>query len=781
MNLHQLSLRLPAMILGLALLLCVVLIVLAQNSLTGKTKVLVQTRLETQAANSARELQTWFQSVGEDLNIVSADPNLGTYYQAMEDFFVAQGASATDVLQTRYIERNPFPVGERHKLNKAAANDIYDENHDQVNRKLASLVDIKGYYDVFIISAQGDVVYSVFKENDFATNLLEGEAALEGLAGVFQQARAKAPGEISFANFAPYTPSAGAPAAFMATRIDLGRGKADPVLAFQLSTGRLTTALSIPAQFGADRKAYLVNQYGQLGSIIEGFGDYKLLQRLPESEVIDSATRGESVFIDSGTGLSGNSVTSVSQGVQAYGSRFGLVVEADRAFLYSDLAKVGFELLLASLAILAVAALVGYFVSRSVTHPLGLIKSKMELIANGNYETQIEGVNRKDEFGAIARVLAGFLEKLRNIRQAEEERAEHAAKQAQVVEILSEGLTKLREGDLSFSIIEALGEDYDRLRLDFNKSIETLNHALVQVVDSAESIRNGAQEIAQASDDLSNRTENQAATLEETAAALDELTASVKSAAEGAKSVEDIVSQAKEEATQSGHVVRSAVEAMNKIESSSEQISQIIGVIDDIAFQTNLLALNAGVEASRAGESGKGFSVVASEVRALAQRSSEAAHEIKSLISGSTQQVEHGVDMVGKAGSALESIASRVSHISQLVSEIAAGASEQSAGLGEINIGVNQLDQVTQQNAAMVEQATAASHILQKDTSILADLVAGFTLKADRQALPDDDDSAPEDAALVYDQDIHIPPQKMDSPPSQARATGTHDSGWQDF
>jgi methyl-accepting chemotaxis protein len=204
------------------------------------------------------------------------------------------------------------------------------------------------------------------------------------------------------------------------------------------------------------------------------------------------------------------------------------------------------------------------------------------------------------------------------------------------------------------------------------------------------------------------------------------MTGSVKAAAEGARGVESAISDARNEAEVNREVVENAVSAMTEIEESSNQISQIIGVIDDIAFQTNLLALNAGVEAARAGEAGRGFAVVASEVRALAQRSSEAATEIKTLISNSSSQVERGVDLVGKAGQALQAIVGQVGHISGLVSGIAEGASEQSTGLNEINLGVAQLDQVTQQNAAMVEQATAASQLLNNDAARLTDLISSF-------------------------------------------------------
>jgi methyl-accepting chemotaxis protein len=258
--------------------------------------------------------------------------------------------------------------------------------------------------------------------------------------------------------------------------------------------------------------------------------------------------------------------------------------------------------------------------------------------------------------------------------------------------------------------------------------MQQMQDSMKVVAANASEIRSGAGEITQASDDLSKRTEQQAASLEETAAALDEITATVNKTAQGAREARDAVAQAKGDAEHSGVVVRDAVAAMSEIERSAQQISQIIGVIDEIAFQTNLLALNAGVEAARAGDAGKGFAVVAQEVRALAQRSAEAAKEIKTLISASSQQVERGVTLVGETGKVLERIVTQVAQINSVVAEIAASAQEQASGLAQVNTAVNQMDQVTQQNAAMVEQATAASHALARETQDLFQLIAKFDL-----------------------------------------------------
>jgi methyl-accepting chemotaxis protein len=371
------------------------------------------------------------------------------------------------------------------------------------------------------------------------------------------------------------------------------------------------------------------------------------------------------------------------------------------------------------------ALIIGTSLARAVNQ----VTRSMKGLAGGNNAVEIRGQERGDEIGEMARSLEVFRDALVEMQEKEMMKAEgRDAELNRVVEELSTKLALLSQGNLQIQIEERFPDDYEMLRSDFNNTVTNLHGIVGDVMDTSGSIANGAVEISQASEDLSHRTESQAATLEETAAALDELTASVKSAAEGAKAVEATMESARIEAESSDEVVQKAVAAMTEIEQSSASISQIISVIDDIAFQTNLLALNAGVEAARAGEAGRGFAVVASEVRALAQRSSGAAMEIKTLIDDSSKQVGRGVDLVGQAGEALQNIVSQVSQISKQVSGIAEGAAEQSTGLNEINSGMSQLDQVTQQNAAMVEQSTAASLLLKTDAGKLTDFMSNFDI-----------------------------------------------------
>ncbi|NGO63536.1 hypothetical protein G6N76_07605 [Rhizobium daejeonense] len=296
------------------------------------------------------------------------------------------------------------------------------------------------------------------------------------------------------------------------------------------------------------------------------------------------------------------------------------------------------------------------------------------------------------------------------------------------IEAINEGLAALASGDLTHRITAEMQPKAMSLKTNFNVAADKLFEMMRSVVTVIGSVRGGAVEIGRASDDLSRRTEQQAASLEETAAALEQITATVKRSAEGARKVADVTVDARASAEQSGGIVENAVVAMSQIEASSKEIGQIIGVIDEIAFQTNLLALNAGVEAARAGEAGKGFAVVAQEVRELAQRSANAAKDIKTLVTTSSQQVGQGVSLVGKTGEALHQIVRQIIEISALVNEIAASTQEQSVGLSQVNTAVNQMDQMTQQNAAMVEETNAASQSLAHEAENLAGLAQHFRL-----------------------------------------------------
>ena len=371
--------------------------------------------------------------------------------------------------------------------------------------------------------------------------------------------------------------------------------------------------------------------------------------------------------------------------------------------------------------------------------PVVEITETISSLAAGNLQVSTRFANRDDEVGSMAKAIEIFRA---NALQAEaqrtaqdEYRAEQAAivgraaeQQKQVVEGLARRLHSLAEGNLDSNIGEFFPEEYKRLRMDFNQAISELSGTLTEIRDSSNNVAAAASELGNGASELARRAEHQAATLEETAAAHDEITATVAKTLKIARDTATVVSAAKVRAEGSRHVVSDAIAAISTIEHSSREISQIIGVIDEIAFQTNLLALNAGVEAARAGEAGRGFAVVAQEVRALAQRSSAAAKQIRELITGAEKAVGEGVKLVGATGVTLNEIVDEVSDIAARVQQIAASSAEEALGLEEVNKAIGQLDMVTQQNAAIAEQSAAASQGLADEAERLVSLVSRFQI-----------------------------------------------------
>lgn len=399
--------------------------------------------------------------------------------------------------------------------------------------------------------------------------------------------------------------------------------------------------------------------------------------------------------------------------------------------------------ILTGLVLLMISAAVWFALSQ-IASPISRITSSMNGLASGDADTAVPYAGRSDEVGNMAaavevfrqneltkRQMAQDAERQRNLSdqervKREELDRERAAAMAQATSGLADGLKHLASGDLAFQLNNRFAEEFETLRADFNQAVDQLRTTITSVADATSSIDGGSREISRSADDLSKRTEQQAASLEETAAALDEITVNVANSSKRAEEARNVAILANESATQSGKVVANAVDAMQKIEQSSNEISNIIGVIDEIAFQTNLLALNAGVEAARAGEAGKGFAVVAQEVRELAQRSAKAAKEIKDLIRNSSAEVQNGVRLVSDTGTALRQIEGYIVTVNKHMDSIATSAREQSVGLGEVNTAVNQMDQVTQQNAAMVEETSAAGATLAMEANRLKELVGQF-------------------------------------------------------
>nr|WP_272953751.1 methyl-accepting chemotaxis protein [Ensifer canadensis] len=431
------------------------------------------------------------------------------------------------------------------------------------------------------------------------------------------------------------------------------------------------------------------------------------------------------------------------------GQRYQKENSASAVALGTRAAKEANLFFMVGLAVVSVVC-VGAFawMQSRVASPIVRLTNAMQALATGNRSIAIPGLNRQDEIGSMAQALAFFGRALEERQILEDEqrrlhdetdhrlRSTELAFEAASIEqrrallVLRDGLVHLSKGDLTVRIHETLSSEYEDLKTNFNDAVDALEQTVASVVETVVAVNQTAAQMTAISDELARRTEQQAASVEEAAAVLSEITSTVGRTASGASNANEVVRSVQAEASQSEAVVEDAVAAMGEIEGSSSQMSRIIATIDQISFQTNLLALNAGVEAARAGEAGKGFAVVAAEVRSLAQSSASAAKEINNLISGSGEQVAHGVELVGKAGATLKLIASRFEQIAAIVREISVGSNHQAEGLRGVNAAVDHIDKMTRENAHLVVDWNKTVQEILHRSEVLKVAVSGLTLRS---------------------------------------------------
>ncbi len=672
-------------------------------------------------------LVEWLDSVETDLLVLGAG-------RAVQDAIVQFTTSWNDLgndpsgwLQKHYISENPNPIGQKDALKKAEDGSAWTENHAKFHDGFRTFQIDRGYYDLFLFDTKGNLIYSVFKEADFATNFVNGEFAQSGLGFVFQKANEASPEQTVFSEMSPYAPSADAPAQFVAMPIFGDTGQRIGVVALQIPVDeRVSNILSGSELLGSTGIVFVVDAEGHALSSSPREGGFEMFDTLPDLPHLLQARNGMTVSVEGNIGLSGKSVVARAMPLVREGGDWNVVLEQDMSEAYAEQNALFWFTVAQVVLTVILVTFVGCFVARMLTKRIESLVQSVKRIADGDFETDVAQSTSGDELGEIGQSLEVFKADLKQGHEAMLEREIQAKDQAFAMNLLGTALQKLASGNLESHIQVPLAQNYETIRDDYNQTVDALASLVEELQGGVHAIDRTSTTLSKNAENLAKRTENQAAALEETTAAVEEITKSVQSAADGSKRAVSAVESANTHANRGQDVRTRTVEAMTAIETSANQISMIIQVIEDIAFQTNLLALNAGVEAARAGSAGSGFAVVAAEVLALAHRSSDSASEIRDLIALSNENVNNGGILVSEMGEAIDNIMKEVSKAAEMSRDISSGSSEQASSLSEINSSMTMLDQVTQQNAEIVSNTAEALREMQIKTTQLQTLVSRF-------------------------------------------------------
>lgn len=815
-RLSKIGVRLP-MIIGALVAVTTVVMVIANAFLTERIIARAAAgQLESTANLKSKRVETLLNTIDRDLRLQAAKPSTRTALIALADGF-ASLENPTEVLRRVYIEENEHPLGQKDLLVSADTGSSYGFIHAIYHPALDNLQNEMGYYDVFLFDTEGNLVYSVFKENDYATNMLDGEWKDSGLAESFRGAMAtEATDSAYFVDFTPYGPSYGAPAAFISRPIFDDQGTRLGVLAYQMPIELLTDAVSERSGLGQTADGFLVGSDFLLRTDSVMTEEEDVLTTKYETEAVRNGLSGQSGLVEY-IEPTGRDVLAFYTPIEFHGTTWVAIIQQDRDELFAGLPWAMKRALGIAVAVLLTVLAISVFFSRTVSRPIQRLTGAVGQVADGVFDIEVPGTDRTDELGELARATEVFrqnsikIEKLNEEQEAaSKEMAEMAAerekaaqrevqaskdkeeadrkvaeeREAMMIDLgqsfgtvvnaaldgefskrveakfsdkilnelagninqlmgaVDDGLSetghvleRIADGDLTQRMDGDFKGAFGNLQGNVNDMMEGLKSLIIEISGSGETLASSSSELRDTSDALSRQTEQNAASLEETSAALEELSASIKNVSTNVTDASRNAQSARDTAKSSEKVAADAAASMNSIADASKEITRVVGVIDDIAFQINLLALNAGVEAARAGDAGRGFSVVASEVRQLAQRASEASKEIATVITKSDTAVSEGVEKVAGAQKSLEAIAQSVIGISKGVDDVSSAINEQVHGISEITTAVGLIDQNTQKQAASFEEVTAASALLASEAVSLKQSTARFRTGQDAQVV----------------------------------------------
>jgi methyl-accepting chemotaxis protein len=775
--------KLPLAVLGAALVASAAIGVGSYVISSGTVSTMTEEKLEMVAQQRADALAKSLAAIKDDLVVTAATNTtitaLGDIQMGWQQLIKDQTAKLQDV----FIAQNPNPPDQRDQLIAPESKMGYVITHKKFHPAFQGQRQTRGYGDIYIFDKLGNLVYSVAKQDDFAANFATGgQWAETELGKLYAQAlTATAPGEVFFSDLAPYAPMGGQLASFIATPIFSGKTMLG-VLAFRMSDAGFSTILDSRLGLGETGETFYVGADGLLRSNSPFSDADDRMATVYSAPSVDRAMGSGEVTTSQVSTYRGIPMVAAAAPVEFLGHKWALVATIGEAEALAPVGHMGTMILLVGGLVIAGAGLLGWLFSRTITKPVTRLTATMQALAGGDLSVEVQGADGKDELGEMARAVGVFRENaIRVADMTEEEKAgsdrrrvERAEMMQKLQRAFGEVVDAAIDGDFSRRVeasfpdaelnnlagsVNRLVETVDRglaetgevlaalaqtdltqrmtgdyngafgqLKDDTNGVADRLSEIVMQLRNTSRALKTATGEILSGANDLSERTTKQAATIEETSAAMEQLAGTVVANAKRADEASSKARSVSQTATEGGEVMRKATEAMELITASSGKISNIIGMIDDIAFQTNLLALNASVEAARAGEAGKGFAVVAVEVRRLAQSAAEASSEVKALIEQSANEVAGGSKLVDEAAHKLVAMLEAAKDNAALIEGIAAASRDQAAAIEEVSSAVRTLDEMTQHNAALVEQTNAAIEQTEAQATELDHVVEVFVV-----------------------------------------------------
>jgi methyl-accepting chemotaxis protein len=711
--------RLPTLSISVKIPLLVVAFSVIATLITGISSYISSSQYLAEAAmrnmeavvgSRKSEMELYLKSIEEDLTVVADNAMTRDALAAFNTSYGSTGAAAHTALRDAYIFKNPHPLGEKHKLDAANDGSAYSKTHAQFHPWFRNLLEARGYYDIFLIEPNGDLVYSVFKENDFATNLLTGEWRNTDLANVFRQVRDKATaGSIAFADFAAYTPSNGAPASFIATPVMHQDGSFKGALVFQMPIDRINAIMGNGAGLGRTGETYLVGSDMLMRSDSrfrkEGEATSILSQKV-ESETAKAALAGKSGVGDT-LDYRGELVLSSYTPLTFNGVTWALIADIDEKEVQEPTVQLRNTILLIGAVIVLVTGLAGFLFARSVSGPITRMNGTMLHLAGGDLTTEVPYQARRDEIGDMASAVQTFKDNALEVKRLESQQAELEARAAEEARLAREKLASEFEA--------AVGG-----------IVNSVSSAATEMLASAQTLSASAEENSASSATVSAAAEEASTNVQAVSGAAEELSSSISE-------INRQVSDSQEISEAAVRNVAATNQRVSALTTAADKIGEVIALITDIAEQTNLLALNATIEAARAGEAGKGFAVVAAEVKELASQTAKATEEIGKQIKGIQGATEETVSSIGSIGETIDRIRQVSTAISASVEqqgaathEIARNIEQVSSGMHEVTTTITSVSTTAAETGAASSQLVSAANELSQQSEVLRSEVDRF-------------------------------------------------------